>query len=156
MRKAFTLIEMLIVIAVIGILAAIIIISVSGTRGKANATRSKADMQQIKNSIERAYSVEGCTTFDFTNAGTGNKATITCGGANYSDIQLPPSGTYTLTIGACVDTGSTSWTKSGTCPTTTAAFGGAYTLTATNAGGTFGYTCNQTGCSCTTASCDSL
>jgi prepilin-type N-terminal cleavage/methylation domain-containing protein len=155
MRKAFTLIEMLIVIAVIGILSAIIIMSVSGTRGKANATRAKADMESIKNAVERAYSVEGCSTFDFTNAGAGNKATLTCGGTSYTDIQLPPNGTYTLTVGTCVNTGGTSWTKSGTCPTTAASFTGAYTLTAANAGGTFSYACTQTGCGCTTASCDS-
>jgi len=153
MRKAFTLIEMLIVIAVIGVLAAIIITSVSGTRGKSNATRAKADLAQIRSVIERAYSVDGCSTFNLTN--TGNKATISCGGTDYSDIQLPSAGTYTITIGTCADTGGTSWTRSGTCPTTAAAFTGAYTLTATNDGGTFGYTCTQTGCSCTTASCDS-
>jgi len=151
-NRAFTLIEMLIVIAVIGILAAIIIISVSGTRGKANAVRAKSDMANIKNAVEKAYSVDGCSTLNFTN-GAGNKATLSCGGTNYVDLQLPPAGTYTLTVGTCVDTGTTSWTASGTCPTASAT---SYTLRATNAGGTFDYSCTPTGCSCAVASCDSL
>ena len=153
-KRAFTLIEMLIVIAVIGILAAIIIVSVSGTRGKANAVRAKGDFAQIKNAIEKSYSVNGCSTFNFSNPG-GNKATLSCG-TDSVDIQLPPAGTYTLTVGTCTETGTTSWATSGTCPTTVAAFTGTYTLRATNAGGTFDYSCTQTGCSCATASCDSF
>jgi len=154
LNKGFTLIEMLIVIAVIGILAAIIIVTVSGTRGKANATRAKADMTQIKSAIERAYSVEGCETFTFANVG--NKTTISCGGTAYTDIQLPPAGTYRLTVGTCVNTGNTSWTVSGTCPTTAAAFTGAYSLVVTGGSLSGDYTCSETGCWCQSGACDSL
>lgn len=153
-RNAFTLIEMLIVIAIIGVLAALIIVSVSGTRGKANATRAKADMAQIRNAVERAYSVDGCSSFNFTNAGTGNKTTLTCGGTDYLDIQLPPTGTYTLSfVGStanCSNVGTTAWAKTA-CPVSGLT---SYSLSATNDGGTFGYTCSKNGCGCTTSSCD--
>ena len=45
--KAFTLIEMLIVIVIIGILAAALIPKLNSARGRANDTARKADVSQI-------------------------------------------------------------------------------------------------------------
>ena len=149
--KAFTLIEMLVVIVIIGILAAILIYSVSGARQKANAARAKADVMQVKNVIEKASSVEGCSTFDFTNAG--NATTLSCGTTS-GTIQLPSVGTYVLTIsnGAsnCTNTGTTSsWTKSASgCPTAGMT---SYTLQATGFKNGATYTCTPAGCSCSSA-----
>lgn len=46
-KKAFTLIEMLIVIVIIGILAAALIPRLMSARGRANDTARKADLQQV-------------------------------------------------------------------------------------------------------------
>jgi prepilin-type N-terminal cleavage/methylation domain-containing protein len=51
-KKAFTLIELLIVIAIIGILSGAVIVAMSGTQESAIDSRIKASMAQLRSSIE--------------------------------------------------------------------------------------------------------
>ena len=51
-KKAFTLIELLIVIAIIGILSVAVIVAMSGTQESAIDSRIKASMAQLRSSIE--------------------------------------------------------------------------------------------------------
>lgn len=53
--KAFTLIELLIVIAVIGILVAVILPNLIGMRERAQDTKKKNDLVQIKNALRMYY-----------------------------------------------------------------------------------------------------
>jgi type II secretion system protein G len=50
-RKAFTLIEMLIVVVIIGILAAALIPRLQSVQGRARDTKRKADISQIGSSL---------------------------------------------------------------------------------------------------------
>jgi type II secretion system protein G len=63
--KAFTLIEMLIVIVIIGILAAALIPKLSSARGRANDTARKATLSQVAAAlvmyqIDKGKFPEGC------------------------------------------------------------------------------------------------
>jgi type IV pilus assembly protein PilA len=54
-RKGFTLIELLIVVAIIGILAAIAIPQFSAYRAKANNTAATSDLRNLKTQLEAYY-----------------------------------------------------------------------------------------------------
>ena len=160
--QAFTLIEMLIVIAIIGVLAAVLIFAVSGARGKANAARAKADMLQIKSAVEKASDVDGCIRFHLTTSG--NAATVRCvsNSTDYGTIQVPSSGSYILTVGTCVQTGSgTAWTASGTCDATNGVTLSTYSFQTAGFSGDANnkYTCSSAGWLCSNATagiCDTL
>ncbi|MEO8065333.1 MAG: type II secretion system protein [Candidatus Doudnabacteria bacterium] len=58
-QKGFTLIELLVVISVIGMLASIILVSLSGGRAKARDARRKVDVNQIQKAFELMISDNG-------------------------------------------------------------------------------------------------
>lgn len=112
-KKGFTLIEMLVVIVVIGILATIVLVSVSSGRKKAQATKAKTDMVELSKAFEMAASA-GCrkVSFDTTNAPNGELSCIPAGATLatvYATISTPPPGvTYTIQLagGPAVNSGS--------------------------------------------------
>lgn len=57
--KGFTLIELMIVIAIIGVLTSIGIVSFSGARAKANDTKRRAELKQIQTALEAYYNDNG-------------------------------------------------------------------------------------------------
>lgn len=96
-EKGFTLIEMLVVIAIIGLLSSVVVIGLGGSREKARDARRIADMQQIQNALELAY-----------NPATGYPAAIPSG-APTTDPQnkayqyVPNSATLGYNLGICLE-----------------------------------------------------
>ena len=58
-NKGFTLIEMLVVIAVIGLLAALILVGLSSFRVRGRDTRRVADVKEVQNGLELYYTKNG-------------------------------------------------------------------------------------------------
>lgn len=58
-QKGFTLIELIIVIAVLGLLATLVIPRVMGVKGNAKKTVDDINEKIIKNALERYYAEEG-------------------------------------------------------------------------------------------------
>jgi prepilin-type N-terminal cleavage/methylation domain-containing protein len=68
--KGFTLIELLVVISIIGMLAGIVLVSMTGVRGKARDARRKSDLDQIEKAVE-LYNINK-ETYQVYNSGWGS------------------------------------------------------------------------------------
>lgn len=66
-QQGFTLIEMLVVVAVVGLLSSVVVVGLSGAREKARDARRVADVRQIQNELETLYT----DTTGYPAAGTG-------------------------------------------------------------------------------------
>jgi len=58
-NNGFTFIEVLIVVAIIGILASIILVGLSGFRNRGRDTRRVADLREVQNGLELYYTKNG-------------------------------------------------------------------------------------------------
>ncbi len=88
--RGFTLIELLIVVAIIGLLSAVVLVSLNSARRSANDARRKADLKQMANAMEMYYNtnnaypayadethcsfagcITGCTIANWSGSGLG-------------------------------------------------------------------------------------
>lgn len=57
--RGFTLVELLIVIAIIGVLSSTVLVALNDTRAKANNARRMADLKELQKALELYYSDHG-------------------------------------------------------------------------------------------------
>ena len=87
--RAFTLIEMLVVISLIGILAALALVSFGGAQKQARDTTRKSDLKQYQTSVEGYASKNGGLYPVYANAITLTGSIVFCGSTQ-------------LNIGTCI------------------------------------------------------
>lgn len=98
-RKGFTLIEMLIVIAIIGILASILLVGLGTFRGRGRDARRISDLRQVQNALELYFNQTGAypLTMDWASLRT----TLVGGNIGVSTIANDP--TAARSYGYCSD-----------------------------------------------------
>jgi prepilin-type N-terminal cleavage/methylation domain-containing protein len=72
-NKGFTLIELIVVIAIIGVLGSVVMSSLNSARAKSRDARRKIDLQQIRTAINMYYNDHG--NYFNSNSGCGYKGT---------------------------------------------------------------------------------
>ncbi len=109
LRKGFTLIELLIVVAIIGILTALVTTNLQGVRERARDTRRKSDLRTIQQSLRlyyndakrfptssTTYKIEGCNTINAPQECDWGTAFATTTTTYMTSLPLDPSNTATF------------------------------------------------------------
>lgn len=117
-QEGFTIVELLIVIVVIGILAAIVITTYSGIQAKARNAKRQTDLNSVQTNLEAFYSTNGYypSFADLNNATVVSGSTWTATNMKSLDLTalLDPSSTCTqTTTNNCLEYTTTTTTNSG-------------------------------------------
>lgn len=111
LKKGFTLIELLIVIAIIGILTALITANLQGARERARDARRKADLRALEQSLRlyyndadsfpassSSYELEGCGTIAAPLSCSWGSSFATDASIYLAYLPTDPSSTSTTTV----------------------------------------------------------
>ncbi len=130
-QQGFTIVELLIVIVVIGILAALVITTFTGIQQKARNTERTTDVNALQGQIEAYYAVNGkYPTLDNINDSSFRSTNMK--GLDAEALKDPKGSAQTLVAVAAANSYAYTATPSGCDNTTTDCSG--YTLTATYEG----------------------
>ena len=135
LQKGFTLIELMIVVAIIGILAAVAIPAYSNYTAKAKFSEVVSLTGALKTGVESCVAdgscLSGTTTISSVTAGSGDIPPVPIAGGNLASMTISNAGvitgkaistgglngeTFVMTPAIGTD-GRVTWTKSGSCLT---------------------------------------
>jgi prepilin-type N-terminal cleavage/methylation domain-containing protein len=88
-KKGFTLIEMLIVIAIIGILSSILLVGLGAFRGRGRDARRISDLRQVQNALELYFNQTG--TYPATSDWNSLRTTLVGANIGISTISGDPT-----------------------------------------------------------------
>lgn len=134
--SGFTIVELLIVIVVIGILAALVVTTYNGIQQKARDTERKTDVNALHGQVE-AYQAQNGKYPTLTNMNDSTFRSANLKGLDPAALQDPKGSAQTLVAAPVADSYSYAATPSG-CDNGAGGDCTGYTLTATlEAGGTY-------------------
>lgn len=94
-NKGFTLVELLIVIAILGVLAAVVVPNVVGLAGKGQTEAAKTEFSSVQTAMDIMMATKGLTSVNATTA-TANMSSFPTGNGLYPTYlrTSPSKGTY--------------------------------------------------------------
>jgi general secretion pathway protein G len=144
-QKGFTIVELLIVIVVIGILAALVITTYNGIQEKGRNTERTTDLKAIQSQLEAYYAINTrypAVATDGTGLGSDSDKNVVFIGANMKGLDKealrdPKGSDFSLNTGATIGAGKYTYspTADGTNPCNSGTDCLKYTLTAVPEGG---------------------